>query len=128
MTWVWIELSVVWAIHEAQLAEHGGSAGVRDRGLLESALKRPENRSSYATADAASLAAAYAFGIARNNPFVDGNKRTAWVCAELFLILNGFALKADNAQALPAMLSLAAGEMSEIEFADWLRPFLVAGG
>lgn len=126
MSWLWIEISVVWAIHEAQLSEHGGSAGVRDTGLLESALARPENLAAYEQPDAAALAAAYAFGIARNHPFIDGNKRTAWVCAELFLILNGYLLNADNASALPVMLSLAAGELSETEFADWLRPNLTA--
>ena len=126
MGWLWIEAAVVWAIHEAQLSEHGGSAGVRDLGLLESALVRPLNLAAYEQTDVAALAAAYAFGIARNHPFIDGNKRTAWVCCELFMMLNGFALSADNASALPVMLSLAAGEISEAGFADWLRPRLVA--
>ena len=95
--WTWIEKVVVWAVHEAQLAEHGGSAGVRDAGLLASALARPLNLVAYGEPDAAALAAAYGFGIARNHPFIDGNKRTAFVCTELFLVLNGASLTADTA-------------------------------
>jgi len=121
MSWVWIEASVVWAVHEAQLAEHGGSAGVRDVGLLESALARPQNLAGYTEPDSAAIAAAYGFGIARNHPFIDGNKRTAWVCTELFLLLNGYAITADNAAALPIMLALASGDISEEDFAGWLR-------
>ncbi|MDP2880297.1 MAG: type II toxin-antitoxin system death-on-curing family toxin [Azonexus sp.] len=119
--WTWIEESVVWAVHEAQLAEHGGLAGVRDAGLLASALARPINQAAYGEADAAALAAAYAFGIARNHPFIDGNKRTAFVCAELFLALNGFALLAEDAACVSTMLALAGGELPETEFAAWLR-------
>ena len=119
--WTWIEESVVWAVHEAQLAEHGGLAGVRDAGLLASALARPINLAAYGDADASALAAAYAFGIARNHPFIDGNKRTAFVCAELFLALNGVALLAEDASCVRIMLTLADGELPEIEFADWLR-------
>lgn len=119
--WTWIEESVVWAVHEAQLAEHGGLAGVRDAGLLPSALSHPINLAAYGDADAATLAAAYAFGIARNRPFLDGNKRTAFVCAELFLALNGTALIADDANCVNTMLALAAGELPEAEFAAWLR-------
>jgi death-on-curing protein len=119
--WTWIEESVVWAVHEAQLAEHGGLAGVRDAGLLASALARPVNLASYGDADTAALAAAYAFGIARNHPFIDGNKRTAFVCAELFLALNGLALLAEDAACVSTMLALAGGELPETEFADWLR-------
>jgi death on curing protein len=119
--WTWIEESVVWAVHEAQLAEHGGSAGVRDAGLLASALARPLNQAAYDEPDAATLAAAYGFGIARNHPFIDGNKRTAFVCSELFLILNGYLLQADDALCVSTMLALAAGELPEAEFADWLR-------
>jgi death-on-curing protein len=119
--WTWIEESVVWAVHEAQLAEHGGLAGVRDAGLLASALARPINLAAYGDADASALAAAYAFGIARNHPFIDGNKRTAFVCAELFLALNGIALLAEDASCVRIMLTLAGGELPEIEFADWLR-------
>ena len=109
--WVWIEESVVWAVHEAQLAEHGGSAGVRDAGLLKSALARPLNLLAYGEADASTLAAAYGFGIARNHPFIDGNKRTAFVCAELFLALNGYVLSASDADCVSTMLALAAGEL-----------------
>jgi death-on-curing protein len=120
--WTWIEESVVWAVHEAQLAEHGGSAGVRDAGLLASALARPLNLAAYDNeADAAALAAAYGFGIARNHPFIDGNKRTAFVCSELFLMLNGQLLHADDATCVSTMLALAAGELAEPEFAAWLR-------
>jgi death-on-curing protein len=120
--WTWIEESVVWAVHEAQLAEHGGSAGVRDAGLLASALARPLNLAGYdEQADAAALAAAYGFGIARNHPFIDGNKRTAFVCCELFLALNGIALAADDGNCVSTMLALAAGDIGEAEFAAWLR-------
>jgi len=120
--WTWIEESVVWAIHEVQLAEHGGSAGVRDPGLLASALARPLNLASYdSMADAAALAAAYGFGIARNHPFIDGNKRTAFVCCELFLALNGYALSAEDSACVSTMLALAAGDIGEAEFAAWLR-------
>ena len=118
---VWIEESVVWAVHEAQLAEHGGSAGVRDAGLLASALARPLNLAAYGEPDVATLAAAYGYGIARNHPFIDGNKRTAFVCTELFLLLNGASLTADDAQCVATMLALAAGDLSEAEFAAWLR-------
>ena len=119
--WVWIEESVVWAVHEAQLAEHGGSAGVRDSGLLQSALARPLNLGAYGEADASTLAAAYGFGIARNHPFIDGNKRTAFVCAELFLALNGYVLTALDADCVSTMLALAAGELPEADFAAWIK-------
>ena len=119
--WVWIEESVVWAVHEAQLAEHGGSAGVRDSGLLQSALARPLNLLAYGEADAPTLAAAYGFGIARNHPFIDGNKRTAFVCVELFLALNGFVLTALDADCVSTMLALAAGELPEADFAAWIK-------
>ena len=119
--WTWIERAVVWAVHEAQLAEHGGSAGVRDAGLLASALARPLNLVAYGEPDAAALAAAYGFGIARNHPFIDGNKRTAFVCTELFLVLNGASLTADDADCVATMLALAAGDLAEADFAAWLR-------
>lgn len=122
MAWVWIADSVVYAIHEAQLAEHGGIAGIRDEGLLSSALARPHNLEAYGEGiDAASLAAAYAFGIARNHPFLDGNKRTAFVAMELFLNLNGWALNADDADCISTMMSLAAGDLGEKALATWLR-------
>jgi death on curing protein len=120
--WAWIEESVVWAVHEAQLAEHGGAAGVRDAGLLASALARPLNLASYdEKADVAALAAAYSFGIVRNHPFIDGNKRTAFVCCELFLALNGVSLEADDGNCVGTMLALTASDLGEAEFAAWLR-------
>ncbi len=119
--WVWIDRAVILAIHEEQLAEHGGGVGTRDPGLLDSALSRPINQAHYGEPDAADLAAAYGFGIARNHPFVDGNKRTAFVATELFLALNGFALLADDASCILTMLALAAGELDETAFAHWLR-------
>lgn len=94
---------------------------MRDVGLLASAMARPQNLALYGTPDAADLAAAYAFGIARNHPFVDGNKRTAAVVSETFLGLNGYALRASDAELVVAMVSLAAGELSEAELADWFR-------
>lgn len=120
-TWRWIEDSVVWAVHEAQLAEHGGLVGVRDTGLLASALARPRNLAVYEAPDVFALAAAYAFGLARNHPFIDGNKRTAFVCAELFLLLNGRELTVSDAECVTQMLLLAAGDLSESAFAAWLR-------
>ena len=126
MRWVWVADSVVLAIHEAQLAEHGGIAGIRDEGLLASALARPRNLEAYGeNVDAAALAAAYAFGIARNHPFLDGNKRTAFVVMELFLSLNGWILNANDADCTSTMLSLAAGEFGEKALATWLRRHLV---
>jgi death-on-curing protein len=128
VSFVWIQESVVWAVHEAQLAEHGGSAGVRDVGLLQSALARPQNLVAYGTPDAADCAAAYGFGIARNHPFIDGNKRTAFVCAELFLALNGQDLLADDAECVRIMLAVAAGELDEAAFAEWLRRHMAPRG
>lgn len=122
MTWVWVADSVVLAIHEAQLAEHGGIAGIRDEGLLSSALARPQNLYAYGEApDVTALAAAYAFGIARNHPFLDGNKRTAFVVMELFLNLNGWVLNAEDGDCISAMQALAAGDLSEKALAAWLR-------
>ena len=120
-TWVWIQREVIVAIHEMQLAEHGGLDGVRDAGLLDSAMGRPKNLALYGTPDVAALAAAYGWGISRNHPFLDGNKRTGFVAAELFLGLNGYALTADDAQCVITMLSLAAGDLAEDDFAAWLR-------
>ncbi len=119
--WVWIDPTVVLAAHEEQLAEHGGSAGVRDLGLLESALARPMNLLAYGEPDFAGLAASYGYGIARNHPFVDGNKRTAFVSVELFLWLNGYQLVANDAACVLTMLAVAAGDMDEASFAAWLR-------
>ena len=119
--WVWLDPSVIHAVHDEQLGEHGGSAGLRDAGLLESALARPMHLAVYGEADAASLAAAYGYGLAKNHPFVDGNKRTAFVAVELFLALNGWTLTASDADCVLAMLRLAASEWSEARFAQWLR-------
>jgi death on curing protein len=118
---VWLDATDALAIHDRQLAEHGGGTGVRDIGMLESALGRPVNRWAYGEDDPAALAAAYAFGVARNHPFIDGNKRTAWVLARLFLVLNGHALVFTPEDAITTVLALAAGELSEEELADWFR-------
>jgi death-on-curing protein len=119
--WAWLAPDVVIAIHDAQLAEHGGSAGTRDAGLLDSALARPRNLEAYGTPDVADLAAAYGFGIARNHPLVDGNKRTAFVAIELFLALNGYRLTADDVACVLTMLAVAAGDIDEPTFAAWIR-------
>jgi death-on-curing protein len=119
--WIWVTLAVAQAAHAEQLAEHGGGEGVRDAGLLESAMARPQNLAIYGDPDAAALAAAYAYGIARNHPFVDGNKRTAAVVSETFLVLNGYDLAATDAELVVAFLALAAGDLSEEELADWFR-------
>jgi death-on-curing protein len=118
---VWIAQDVILAVHDRQLAEHGGGSGIRDVGLLESALGRPVNQWVYGEDDLTALAAAYALGIARNHPFVDGNKRTAWVAARLFLALNDVRLTFEKADAIDAMLSLAAGDLAEDELAEWFR-------
>lgn len=119
--WRWIDRAVLIAVHEAQLAEHGGGAGLRDAALLESALARPLNLASYGKPDAAALAAAYGYGIARNHAFIDGNKRTALVAAELFLRLNGWQLAVTDAECVLTMLAVATGDLTEDEFAAWLR-------
>lgn len=119
--WVWIDPAVILAVHEEQLAEHGGAAGVRDTGMLESAQARPRNLALYGQPDVCELAASYAFGLARNHPFVDGNKRSAFVACELFLALNGWRLIASDADCVMTMLALAAGELDEAGVADWLR-------
>ena len=122
--WHWIQANVVLAIHEMQLAEHGGGTGTRDAGLLDSALLRPQNLALYGSPDVVELAASYAFGLVRNHPFIDGNKRTAYVAAELFLGLNGFVLTASDAESVVNMLALAAGDIDEAAFAAWLRAHL----
>ena len=119
--WVWIERAIVLAIHNEQLAEHGGLTGIRDEGLLESALARPLNLAAYHTPDCADLAAAYGFGIARNHPFMDGSKRTAFVAIELFLAMNGYELIAEDADCVLTMFALAAGELDEPALAAWVR-------
>lgn len=123
--WLWLSQAVIVAVHDSQLAEHGGGAGVRDQNLLESALARPENLAAYGEPDATDLAAAYGFGISRNHAFIDGNKRTGFVAAEMFLLLNGYELVADDAQCAITMLAVAAGEITEAEFATWIRQHTV---
>ena len=120
---IWIEKPLVLAIHDRQLAEHGGSAGVRDENLLESALARPQQLYAYGDPfpDLADLAATLAFGLARNHPFVDGNKRTAAVTCETFIILNDGELIAEDADLFPRFLALAEGKLPVEEFAQWLR-------
>jgi death-on-curing protein len=120
----WISRAVVLALHDEQLAEHGGAPGLRDAGLLESALDRPRNLFAYGEPDLTALAAAYGFGLIRNHPFADGNKRVAFVVTETFLTLAGQEINADDAECLTVWLALAAGEISEEELADWLRPRL----
>lgn len=119
--WVWLDPQVMRAVHQEQLAEHGGGAGVRDEGLFASAMERPRRLAEYGKPDAAALAAAYGFGLARNHPFVDGNKRAAFVAVELFLMLNGWELLADDGQCVMTMLALAAGQLTEEQFAAWVR-------
>ena len=131
----WVTKAVVLAVHDAQLAEHGGGRGVRDEGLLETALDRPKNRYYYvqqdeggqeqiSASDVAALAAAYAYGIAKNHPFVDGNKRTSFVVCELFLALNGYELTLDDAAAVTTWLALAASELTEDELATKIEAAL----
>ena len=120
----WLSLDIALAVHDRQLAEHGGPTGVRDQGMLESALARPLNQWTYGEDDLCALAAAYAYGIARNHPFTDGNKRTAWVFARLFLVLNGQTLSFTPRMAIEVVLALAAGELGEDELADWFRQHL----
>jgi death-on-curing protein len=118
----WITERGLLLLHDESLAEHGGLAGIRDKGLLESALARPQNLFAYeGVKDVARLAASYAFGIAKNHPFVDGNKRAAFAAAGLFLAKNGLDLTAEQPDAYGMMMALAAGEIGEDEFADWLR-------
>ncbi|MNV11074.1 death-on-curing protein [Acidovorax sp. 93] len=126
--WVWLNRAVIIAIHEVQLAEHGGGTGVRDAGLLDSALGKPQQLNNYGEPppDAAALAASYGYGISRNHPFIDGNKRTGYVAAELFLRLNGWRLNADDASCVVTMLGVAAGDITEEAFAAWLRAHAVA--
>ena len=125
--WIWVTLDVAIAAHREQLAEHGGGDGVRDITLLESAMARPQNVAAYGDPDVAELAASYAFGIARNHPFVDGNKRTAAVVSETFLMLNGHELTASDAELVVTFLALAAGELPEEELAQWFRDQIAPG-
>ena len=119
--WIWLDPKVLLAVHEEQLAEHSGAAGTRDLGLFESALARPRNLAHYGDPDAADLAAAYGYGLARNHPFIDGNKRAAFLAVGMFLALNGQRLGAPQGDATLTMLAVAAGQMDEATFARWLR-------
>lgn len=129
MSWRWISRSSLLLLHGESLATHGGSAGLRDEGLLDSALARPLNVPAYArddvAPDVATLAASYATGLAKNHPFVDGNKRAAFLATGLFLYLNGFRLNASQADATLTVLGLAAGDVNEEEFAAWIRAHAV---
>jgi death on curing protein len=117
----WLDKDVVLAIHESQIAEHGGASGVRDLGLLESALARPQNAAAYSDVDVADLAALYALGVIKNHPFVDGNKRVGTVLLETFLELHEHELAAGDDDLLAMILSLAAGEVSDANFTTWVR-------
>jgi len=125
VNWRWVDKRALLLLHGESLAEHGGAAGMRDEGLLDSALARAQNLAAYGEPDVAALAAAYGSGIAQNHPFVDGNKRAAFLSVGMFLAMNGYRLAAAQAEATVAVLSLAAGELDEAEFAGWLRTHLV---
>jgi death-on-curing protein len=119
--WIWVDPAVALAAHNEQLAEHGGAVGVRDPNMLESAMARPLNLVAYGDPDVSELAASYAFGIARNHPFVDGNKRTAAVVSETFLMLNGYRLTCGDVELVTTFLALAAGELTVEALTDWFR-------
>ncbi len=119
--WRWVGLNVVLAIHDRQLAEHGGPDGIRDLKAIESALARPLNLAAYGSPDIADLAAAYAYGLANNHGFIDGNKRTAWVTARLFLADNGQRLQFDPLDAIRTMEDVAGGRIREADLAGWFR-------
>lgn len=119
--WRWITPELLFAIHDRQLAEHGGSEGIRDLGLIESALARPRNLATYGNPDAADLAAAYICGVVKDHGFVDGNKRMAWICGRVFLADNGYRMAFDPLDAVRVVMSAAAGTISERDLADWIR-------
>ena len=118
---VWVLRKVVFAMQEQSLAQFGGSAGIRDEGLVDSALGKPQNHFAYGKPDLFELAASYAFGLVKNHPFIDGNKRTGFLVAIVFLELNGYEFCATEADAAVRTLALAAGEMTEAAFAQWLK-------
>lgn len=126
--WRWVDKRMLMLLHDESLAQHGGLSGLRDEGLLDSALARPQNLATYGDPDLAALAASYAFGLARNHPFVDGNKRAAFLGVGLCLGLNGWRLTAGQAEATVAVLALASGEIGEDEFAAWLRQHMARRG
>lgn len=119
--WKWVDRQALLLLHDESLAEHGGPSGLRDKGLLDSALARPLNLAGYGKPDFAELAAAYGFGIARNHPFVDGNKRTSLLASGMFLKLNGYRLQVTQAEVTLTIFSLAAGKLDESGFAAWIR-------
>ena len=121
MSWRWIDRRALELLHNESLAEHGGASGLRDEGLLESALARPLNVAAYGEPDVAELAASYGVGLAKNHAFVDGNKRSAFLAVGLFLALNGHRLRVSQVEATLTMLAVAAGEIREEEFAAWIR-------
>ena len=121
MSWVWVNKEALLLLHDESLSEHGGRAGLRDAGLLDSALGRPLNLLAYGEPDFADLAASYAVGLAKNPAFVDGNKRAAFLAVGLFLYLNGYRLRATQADATLTMLAVASGDITEAAFAVWLR-------
>ena len=119
--WRWVNRQVLLLLHEESLAEHGGAPGLRDGGLLDSALARPLNLALYGDPDVAELAAAYGIGLAKNHAFVDGNKRSAFLALGMFLALNGHRLRATQVDATLTMLAVAAGEISEKGLSQWIR-------
>lgn len=125
MNWRWVSRVALELLHDESLAEHGGAQGLRDEGLFESALARPVNLAAYGRPDLAALAASYGVGLAKNHPFVDGNKRVAFLATGLFLMLNGHRLVATQAEATLTMLAVAAGTLDEAAFADWIRAHIV---
>lgn len=124
--WKWISREVLLLLHDESLAEHGGAAGLRDEGLLESALARPVHLVAYGAPDVADLAAAYGLGLAKNHAVVDGNKRAAFLAVGLFLMVNGHRLRASQVEATLTMLEVAAGHLNEADFAQWIREHIEA--
>ena len=120
---VWLSRKLILAIHDLQIAEHGGGAGLRDSGLLDSALARPLNRAGYGDPDLSELGALYALAIARNHPFIDGNKRAAWAATVTFLDLNGLDFEPEEVEAATTMLAMAAGDLADEEFIAWVRTY-----
>jgi death-on-curing protein len=123
--WVRLDPELLLVAHDEQLAEHGGATGLRDHGLFESALARPQNLAAYQETDAAALAAAYCYDLAKNHAFVNGNKRISLVALESFLLLNGYRLETDDTQCVLIILSVASGAMAEDELAEWIRRHIV---
>lgn len=125
MNWRWIDKQALLLLHEESLSRHGGISGLRDEGLLDSALHRPLNLQAYGKPDVAELAATYGYGLAKNHPFSDGNKRAAFLGVGLFLALNGYRLNVSQHEATEIILSLAAGELTSEQLADWIRKHIV---